>query len=127
MAQKKLPERSFQELYRDDPERADALVWGRRGALQGVALAAMGTALGASIPFGRNMPSGLVPAALAQGATQPQFLQMAGKAPLIMQGERPLTAETPEHLLDDPITPADKFFIRNNGATPDPVADPRAW
>jgi DMSO/TMAO reductase YedYZ molybdopterin-dependent catalytic subunit len=127
MAQKQLPERSFQELYRDDPERADALVWGRRGALQGVALAAMGTALGASIPFGRNMPSGLVPAALAQGATQPQFLQMAGKAPLIMQGERPLTAETPEHLLDDPITPADKFFIRNNGATPDPVADPRAW
>ena len=80
MAGKKLPERSFQELYRDDPERADALVWGRRGALQGAARAAMGTALGAAIPFGRNMPSGLVPAALAQGATQPQFLQMPGKA-----------------------------------------------
>jgi sulfite oxidase len=81
MANQKQPERSFQELYRDDPERADALVWGRRGALQGAALAAMGTALGAAIPFGRNMPSGLVPAALAQGATQPQFLQMPGKAP----------------------------------------------
>ncbi|MFM8613401.1 MAG: sulfite oxidase [Alphaproteobacteria bacterium] len=127
MANQKQPERSFQELYRDDPERADALVWGRRGALQGAALAAMGTALGAAIPFARHMPSGLVPAALAQGATQPQFLQMPGKAPLIMQGERPLTAETPEHLLDDPITPADKFFIRNNGTTPDPSADPRAW
>ena len=60
------PDRSVQELYRDDPERADALVWGRRGALQGAALAAMGAALGAAIPFGRNMPSGLVPAALAQ-------------------------------------------------------------
>jgi hypothetical protein len=47
MAGKKLPERSFQELYRDDPERADALVWGRRGAFQGAALAAMGAALGA--------------------------------------------------------------------------------
>jgi len=75
------PDRSVQELYRDDPERADALVWGRRGALQGAALAAMGAALGATIPFARNMPSGLVPAALAQGAAQPQFLQMEGKAP----------------------------------------------
>ena len=127
MAGKKLPERSFQELYRDDPDRADALVWGRRGALKGAALAAMGAALGATIPFARSMPGGLVPAALAQGGAQPQLLQMEGKAPLIMQGERPLTAETPEHLLDDPITPADKFFIRNNGTTPDPVADPRAW
>ena len=81
MAGKKLPERSFQELYRDDPERADALVCGRRGALQGAALAAMGAALGATIPFARNMPGGLVPAALAQGGTQPQLLQMEGKAP----------------------------------------------
>jgi len=81
MARQNPPDRSFQELYRDGPDRADALVWGRRGALQGAALAAMGTALGATIPFARNMPSGLVPAALAQGAAQPQFLQMEGKAP----------------------------------------------
>ena len=127
MTRENAPERSVQELYRDDPERADALVWGRRGALKGAALAAMGTALGAGIPFARHMPQGLVPAALAQGAAQPQFLQMDGKAPLIMQGERPLNAETPEHLLDDAVTPADKFFIRNNGSVPDPVADPRAW
>jgi DMSO/TMAO reductase YedYZ molybdopterin-dependent catalytic subunit len=127
MARQNPPDRSVQELYRDDPERADALVWGRRGALQGAALAAMGAALGATIPFARNMPGGLVPAALAQGGAQPQLLQMEGKAPLIMQGERPLNAETPEHLLDDAVTPADKFFIRNNGNVPDPVADPRAW
>ena len=127
MTRENAPERSVQELYRDDPERADALVFGRRGALKGAALAAMGTALGAGIPFARHMPQGLVPAALAQGAAQPQFLQMEGKAPLIMQGERPLNAETPEHLLDDAVTPADKFFIRNNGSVPDPVADPRAW
>ncbi len=29
------PERGLGALYRDDPERADALVWGRRGALKG--------------------------------------------------------------------------------------------
>jgi len=120
-------ERSIQELYRDDPERADALVWGRRGALKGAALAAMGAAVGAAIPFARNAPPGFVPAALAQGSGGPQFLEMEGKARLILQGERPLNAETPEHLLDDDVTPADKFFIRNNGSVPDPVADPRAW
>ena len=125
------PERSVQELYRDDAERADALVLGRRGALKGAALAAMGGAVGAAIPFGSNLPPGTLPAlftrpAAAQGA--PQFLRMEGKAPLIIQGERPLNAETPEHLLDDAVTPADKFFIRNNGQVPEPLAgDPRAW
>ncbi len=123
------PERSIQELYRDDPERADALVFGRRGALKGPALAAMGAALGATIPFAGRMPEGLLPAALAQAPSgQPQTLRMDGKAPLIVLGERPLVAETPEHLLDDAVTPADKFFIRNNGQIPEAAsADPRAW
>ncbi|NMJ42322.1 sulfite oxidase [Roseomonas sp. JC162] len=121
-------ERSLQELYRDDPERADALAWGRRGSLKGAALAAMGTALGAGIPFAGRMPSGLLPAALAQGQGGPQLLQMDGKAPLIVLGERPLVAETPEHLLDDDVTPADKVFIRNNGQIPEAAAgDPRSW
>ena len=31
-------ERSVQELYRDDPERGDAIAFGRRGALKGTAL-----------------------------------------------------------------------------------------
>ncbi len=121
-------ERSAAELYRDDPERADALVWGRRDTLKGAALAAMGLAVGGAIPFARHMPSGLLPAALAQGAGGPQFLEMEGKARLIVLGERPLVAETPEGLLDDDVTPADKFFIRNNGQIPEIHAgDPRAW
>jgi DMSO/TMAO reductase YedYZ molybdopterin-dependent catalytic subunit len=121
-------ERSLQELHRDDPERADALVWGRRGALRGAALAAMGTALGAAIPFARHAPAGFVPAALAQGSGGPQFLEMEGKARLVVLGERPLVAETPEHLLDDEVTPAERFFIRNNGQIPEAHAgDPRAW
>jgi DMSO/TMAO reductase YedYZ molybdopterin-dependent catalytic subunit len=125
------PERSIQELYRDDPDRADALAFGRRGALKGTALAAMGGMLGAAIPFAGRMPEGTLPAlfarpAAAQGAA-PQVLRMDGKAPLILQGERPLNAETPEHLLDEPVTSYANFFIRNNGGIPDPVADPRAW
>lgn len=124
-------ERSVQELYKDDPERADALAFRRRGALKGAALATMGAALGgAAIPFAARMPQGLLPAALAQpagGAQGPKFLEMEGKARLILQGERPLNAETPETLLDDPVTPAEKMFIRNNGQIPEPAADPKAW
>jgi DMSO/TMAO reductase YedYZ molybdopterin-dependent catalytic subunit len=121
-------ERSLVELYAQDPERADALVFGRRGALIGPSLAAMGAALGAAIPFSGRMPQGLIPAALAQPAAGPPTLRMDGKAPLIVLGERPLVAETPEAMLDDDVTPADKFFIRNNGGIPERfAADPRTW
>jgi DMSO/TMAO reductase YedYZ molybdopterin-dependent catalytic subunit len=127
-------ERSIQELYRDDPERADALAFGRRGALKGAALASMGAAVGAAIPFGGSMPEGTMPAlfarpAAAQGAgQQPQTLRMEGKAPLLILGERPLVAETPEHLLDEPVTSYRNFFIRNNGGVPEALTtDPRAW
>jgi hypothetical protein len=64
-------ERSIEELYGDDPERADAVVFGRkpdvnrRGFLGGAGLAAFGAAVGGAIPFSQNMPSGLIPAALA--------------------------------------------------------------
>lgn len=123
-------ERGLNELYRDDPERADALVFGRRGLLKGTSLAAMGAAVGASIPFAARMPSGLVPAALAQapsGGPPAKALAMPGKANLVVLQDRPLVCETPEHMLDDEVTPNDKFFIRNNGGIPDVAADPKAW
>ncbi len=123
----KKAERSYLELYRDDPERADALAWGRRGALRGSALASMGVALGAAMPFGANMPDGLLPAALAQPADAPATLRMDGKAPLLLLGDRPLVAETPETLLDEAVTSAGKMFIRNNGQIPTPTNDGPAW
>lgn len=120
-------ERSVQELYADDPERADALAFGRRGALKGASLAAMGAVLGSAVPFSGRMPRGLMPAALAQGAG-PALLQIDGKAPLINRGERPLNLETPEHLLADDVTPAAKMFVRNNGNPPEPLTgDWRTW
>ncbi len=123
-------ERGLFELYRDDPERADALVFNRRGLLKGSALAAMGAAVGGAIPFSGNMPGGYIPAALAQGApagSQPKILKMDGKADLVILGDKPLVAETPEHLLNDDVTPNDKIFIRNNGVAPDPVSNPDSW
>jgi sulfite oxidase len=135
-------ERSIEELYQDDPERADALVFGRktgldrRGFLGGAGLAAMGAVVGGAIPFAANMPGGLIPAALAQPAAAPPappkkgptYLNFPGKSDkLVVIGERPLVAETPEHLLDDETTPTDKLFIRNNGQIPEPAKDADGW
>lgn len=130
-------ERSLSELYANDPERADAEVFGRRtgpsrrGFLGGAGLAAVGAAVGGAIPFSGQMPAGLIPAALAQGAPAakgPQPLDFPGKNPgLVVLGDRPLVAETPEHLLDDDTTPTPKFFVRNNGQIPEPNANPNAW
>src|SRR6476469_5181972 len=55
-------ERSLEELYQDDRERADAVAFGRRtdldrrGFLGGTGLAAMGVAVGGSIPFAKRSP-----------------------------------------------------------------------
>jgi len=116
-------ERSLPETYGSDPERADALAWGRRGPLEGEALAKMAAAVGGPLPFAEHLPEGLAPAALEQAV-----LRMAGKAKLILHSERPLVAETPATMLDDAVTPADKLFIRNNGLVPPPFAgDPKSW
>ena len=115
-------ERGICELYEEDPERADYLVFGRipeggrRGFLKGAGLAAMGAVVGGAIPFARNMPTGLIPAALAQ--TTEAFV-IKGKDALRVLNDRPVNAETPAHLLDDPVTPNDRHFIRNNGLVPD--------
>lgn len=114
-------ERSISELYNDDPERADAIVFDReagsdrRGFLKGAGLAAMGAAVGAAIPFQRNMPAGLIPAALAE---EKKAFKIAGKNGLSVLNDRPVNAETPPHLLDDAVTPNSRHFIRNNGLVP---------
>jgi sulfite oxidase len=139
-------ERHIDELYGEDPERADALVFGRRadvtrrGFLGGAGLAAMSAAVGGSIVHHAYMSGGLLPAAFAQEAKKdapgaapppaagPQKLDFPGKDPnLVVLGDRPLVAETPEHLLDDDTTPTRRFFIRNNGTPPQSSSEPDAW
>src|SRR5213078_1847720 len=101
--------------------------------LGGSGLAAMSAAVGGVIPLAEQMPGGLISAALAQpappsAAKGPQYLNFPGKSDkLVVLGERPLVAETPEQLLDDDTTPTDKFFIRNNGQIPEAASAPEAW
>jgi len=118
----KAKERGLCELYQEDPERADRIVFGRipcanrRGFLKGAGLGTMGAILGASIPFHRNMPAGLIPAALAEETEVSLF---KGKDGLTLLNDRPLNAETPAHLLNDSVTPNNRHFVRNNGLVPE--------
>ena len=125
-------ERGLHALYDADPLAADRRVWGRassrptrRGFLRGSGLAAMSAALGGAIPFAERMPAGLIPAAFAQ-TTEP--FSIPGKDGLRVLNDRPLNAETPAHLLDDAVTPAERMFVRNNGTPPDTAdIDPGEW
>lgn len=123
-------ERGLFELYHEDPERADAIVFGRksgpdrRGFLKGAGLASMGAVLGSAIPFSSKMPMGLIPSALAD--TVEDFRIEAKHADMILHNDRPVNMETPAHLLDDDVTPANLHFVRNNGAMPAPI-DKSAW
>ena len=88
---------------------------GRRGFLKGAGLAAMSAVVGAAIPFHRNMPGGLIPAALAEDTKE---FEIKGKQGLRVLNDRPVNAETPAYLLDDDVTPVERFFVRNNGIPP---------
>ncbi len=91
----------------------------------------MSAAVGGAIPFAAMMPGGLMPAAFAQGAEPPkgpQYLNFPGKSDkLVVLGDRPLVAETPENVLDDDTTPTDKLFVRKNGPSPEAASNPDSW
>src|SRR5215213_6348834 len=120
------------DLSRDAAAQAVSSVdRGRRGFLGGSGLAAVGAIIGGAMPLSESRVS----PAEAQGQPQaapaakgPQYLKFPGKNDgLVVLGERPLVAETPESLLDDDTTPIEKFYIRNNGQIPEPAKDPESW
>ncbi|MTI17129.1 molybdopterin containing oxidoreductase [Rhodobacteraceae bacterium RKSG542] len=114
-------QKTLSSFFSEDPEKADRQFFGRvthtdrRGFLKGAGLTTMGAMVGMSIPFHRNMPQGFIPAAMASEDV------LVGKDGLTLLNDRPINAETPAHLLDDPITPVSRHFIRNNGIPPEEV------
>ena len=105
--------------------QCDSYALSRRGFLRGSGLAAVSAAIGASIPFAHLLPRGLLPIALAEAS---ESLALPGKSGLIVLSDRPINAETPAHLLDDPVTPAARMFVRNNGVPPVTYdLDPLQW
>ncbi len=119
-------DQDLHEFFAADPLAADRAFFGRiahsdrRGFLRGAGLATMAAMVGASIPFHRNMPTGLIPAAFADENV------LVGKDGLTLLNDRPVNAETPPHLLDDSVTPTARHFVRNNGIPPTDM-DPDTW
>jgi len=95
----------------------------RRDLLQKAGLVGFGALLGAVIPFERFLPDNMIPIALGKAGTP----AIPGKhGGLLLLNDRPINAETPAHLLDDDVTPADKMFVRNNGIPPKDI-EPSKW
>ena len=128
---KEKKEIGIHEAYYNDPIKSDLDIFGRetsedsrRGFLKKSSMLMMAAVVGSNIPFGANMPSGLIPAALANSDLP---FKIEGKDGLIYLNDRPINAETPPHLLDDEFTPAKHFFVRNNGVPPAKTNDPENW
>lgn len=107
----------------------------RRRFLHGAGLTAIGVVAAGGISGGMST---LNPIQKAVAQTSPlskpaeasasQPITLPGKDPrLAILGDKPLVAETPEHLLDDDTTPLEKFFVRHNGTPPAEVTDADSW
>ena len=92
----------------------------RRGFLKKSALATVTTLLGADIVFADHLPRYYLPLGFE---IDPMTAKNKG---LVVLNDKPWNVETPAHLLDDLVTPADKLFIRNNGLIPEKI-DPETW
>jgi DMSO/TMAO reductase YedYZ molybdopterin-dependent catalytic subunit len=96
----------------------------RRHFLKASALGLAGLALPAGWLFGK-VP-GRQPF-YRPNRQQHQAGSLPGKHPdLVVLSDKPWNIETPAHLLDDAITPADKLFVRNNGLMPEAI-DVAQW
>src|SRR5712675_3220299 len=122
------------ETGRKAANSGNSFNFNRRGFLGSTGLAAMGAIIGSTMPLsgnGAGIPSAHAqagPAAAPAPEKGPQYLKFPGKNDkLVVLGEKPLVAETPESLLDDDTTPIEKFYIRNNGQIPEETKDPDKW
>lgn len=95
----------------------------RRKFLRKSSLTALASAIGLDIVFANNLPKDYTPI-LLQDSDPFSVLQKSKE--MIVLNNKPWNLETPPHLLDDMVTPADKMFIRNNGLIPKEV-DLATW
>ncbi|MEN7550209.1 sulfite oxidase [Rapidithrix thailandica] len=104
-------------------ENSENKGFNRRKFLAATALSGAGTLMGLNVVFANKLPKGTEPLALGN---------FAGKVPegkhpeLVILNDRPWNMETPPHLLDDKVTPADLLFVRNNGHPPSKI-DEENW
>lgn len=83
------------------------------------------TLAGLPVVFAASLPPGMKVIGLDLSADP----TLPGKHPgMTILNDRPVNAETPAHLLDQPVTGTERLFVRNNGIPPSsPPADPAEW
>lgn len=96
----------------------------RREFIKRSALLLFGSLLNADVIFGKNIPEGLIPIGLLENSFKIPLTEK--HKDLISHNDKPIILETPPHLLDDFLTPADRFFVRNNGLVPTNI-DAKNW
>lgn len=95
-------------------------IFDRRGFLKAGSLTTLTALLGTNIVFADRLPPHYLPLAFDRngGPTDPMAAKNKG---LVVLNDKPWNVETPAHLLDDAVTPADRMFIRNNGLIPEKI------
>ncbi len=106
------------------PNHAD-LRFDRRGFLTRSALATLTALVGADVVFADRLPAHYLSLGFDRNGGPPNPLADKHKD-MVVLNDKPWNVETPAHLLDDAVTPADRMFIRNNGLYPD-TTDPSTW
>ncbi len=95
----------------------------RRNFIKKTLLSSQALVWGLPVVYGHSLPEKYP--FLGKWPADPEMLP--GKhADLILRGAKPWNLETPAHLLDDKVTPADKMFVRNNGLIPEAI-DVAQW
>ena len=84
----------------------------------------MASIMGMDLVSGANIPENLLPLAILEDEALKAVLKKHPE--LRVLNDKPWNVETPAHLLDDPITPAEKMFVRNNGLMPQNI-DEETW
>ncbi len=94
----------------------------RRSFIKKSGLLALTSTFGTSIVFGKFMPEGYEPI-----GDPDDFYRLFDKhEDMVVLNDKPWNVESPAHILDDRITPADKMFVRNNGLVPSDI-DVENW
>lgn len=96
----------------------------RREFIKTGLLAGFGSLIGMELVYGKYIPTNLIPLEILSSNSISELLDKHPE--LIELNDRPWNLETPAHLLNDDVTPADKMFVRNNGSMPENI-DADSW
>ena len=87
----------------------------RRRFLKMGGITALSFVVGMDLLKANNLPKNILPSS----QKKPILFGLPGKHPeMTVLNDRPINAEAPPHLLDEPLTSGDRFFVRNNGIPP---------